>query len=114
MMTTTARVFSTLACNALFCAAQAQSVEEPVRAYLDCAKTAIPVIDDRVSDAATVAIGLHAQCRPAFLDAGLNVDRQNHMAELLRPNLVQLVLLSRSASARAQAPTKSSKGKPNL
>lgn len=95
-------------------AAIAQSVEEPVRAYLECAKTSVSLVDDKISDATTIATGLHAQCRGAFLDAGLNADRQNHMAELLKPNLVQFVLLSRTATARAAAPSKPPKSKSNL
>lgn len=95
-------------------ASYAQTAEEPVRAYLNCAKTAVTTIDDRVSDAATVALGLHAQCRMALVDVGLSTDRQSNLAEVLRPSLVQYVLLSRAAMARSTDLAKPVKPKANL
>ena len=86
----------------------AQSVEEHVGRYLECARAAVQSTDDAVSDASTIAVGLHAQCRIAFVDVGLNLDRQNNLAEVLRPTLVQFILksrIARSKSPPSKAPT---------
>lgn len=81
--------------------AQTEGLEVAVKQYLDCARLAVPSLDDTTSDAATVAIGLHAQCRPTLADVvGLNAERQDSITQRLRPSLVQYVLLYRVGKRR--------------
>ena len=80
--------------------AQTESAEPAIKQYLDCARVAVPSLDDTTSDAGTIAIGVHAQCRPALSEANLNSERQDNIAQRLRPTLVQFVLLYRVGKKR--------------
>lgn len=85
--------------------AQAQSPTESLtetasRLYVECAKAAVPSLDDGVSDAATIAIGLQAACMDAFSNANWNSERQKDMVQLLKPYLVRITLLYRVAKRR--------------
>lgn len=73
------------------------SRDQAIRLYLECAKAVTVKLDDGTSEASAVAIGVHGQCRPAFMGVGLSLDRQNGLADVLRPTLVQLVLMHRAA-----------------
>ena len=75
--------------------AQTESAEPAIKQYLDCARIAVPSLDDTTSDAGTIAIGVHAQCRSALSEANLNSERRDSIAQALRPTLVQFVLLYR-------------------
>ena len=67
--------------------------------YVRCAISSAGLVDDGISDAQTIAIGLHAKCRnssPA-LESVMSIDRAEELAITLRPKLVQIVLSRRTA-----------------
>lgn len=71
--------------------------DQAIRLYLECAKFVTPQLDDGRSEPGIIATGAHGRCRTAFVDVGLSLDRQNNLAEVLRPTLVQFVLMHRAA-----------------
>jgi hypothetical protein len=87
-------------CVAVVSARAQDQYAEATRKYFECAKSGIASLDDHQSDAATVAIGLYGLCRRAFANAAIDVQRENAMAEALRPHLIQMILAQRVADRK--------------
>lgn len=83
--------------------ASADPLEDKLTAYRDCTESAMPLLDDRVSDVETIATGLHAQCSAQF-DAiyqekpGLS---RTEWLRIVRPHVVQSLLKYRVMQNKA-------------
>lgn len=78
-----------------------RKVEQAIAAYLQCANTASRKIDDRVSDASTVALGVRSYCAE-YLEALGNESstRPREWADTLHPRVVEITLMNRAPKRR--------------
>jgi len=83
------------------------------RGYRQCAMESVPLLDDGISGAETVAAALHAKCNPilvaAYAQTDKSVEFMNALVREFRPYLIELVLQHRAAKRLLQETQKGSK-----
>lgn len=55
-----------------------------LRQYMACAQESAASLDDLISDATTIALGLHAACRKVFTEAGWGPERLENITAVVR------------------------------
>lgn len=94
--------------------AKIETTSQRKKAFSDhhrCLIGGIPMMDDKVSSAETIADALQARCK-SILDAVLEQDLSNELQKNVRPKVVGLVLEYRAARLRTQDRQKSKSTKP--
>jgi hypothetical protein len=93
-------------------------VTDSLYAYLACAKLQTPIMDDGISDAATIASGLHAQCYGLLskLSTFLSLEQIQTMASDVKPVVLSYVLEGRAKGKKTppQPPSPPKQIKPTM
>jgi hypothetical protein len=86
-------------------ASKKKKEREDTKDYFQCGIAAIPLLDDGISGAETVALALHSKCKPILESALAQSDDSallNEIVKNLRSHLVALVLQYRAAKRQLQ------------
>lgn len=93
--------------------AQDNELDNAMVLYRDCTESAMTLMDDGKSDAETIAMGLHAQCRRQFEAVRQVVPKlsREELFDILKPHVVQSLLKYRVM--KANMPQQKVKAKPS-
>lgn len=94
---------------------QIEKGKEGMRAYLACAASKAPVLDDGISAAESVAVALHSACQETFNAAATlllqDQANRNHLASQFQPKLIEMVFQHRAALRAKKQPSRQNSSK---